>query len=149
MKVSELMTNDPTCCTPETSIEAVARLMVDVDCGAIPVVGDLTSRFPIGIVTDRDIVVRTIAAGNNPLELTARDCMTAPAITVTKDTTLADCVDLLELNQIRRVVVVDRDGRIAGILAQADIAMHLSKRKAGELLQEVSEPTEARAFAHS
>lgn len=148
MKVSELMTIDPTCCTPETSLEAVARLMVDVDCGAIPVVGDLTSRFPIGIITDRDIVVRMIAAGKNPLELTARDCMTAPAITVTADTTLADCVDLLELNQIRRVIVVNREGRIAGILAQADIAMHLSKRQAGELLQEVSEPTEARTFAH-
>lgn len=148
MKVSELMTIDPTCCTPETSLEAVARLMVDVDCGAIPVVGDLTSRFPIGIITDRDIVVRMIAAGKNPLELTARDCMTTPAITVTADTTLADCVDLLELNQIRRVIVVNREGRIAGILAQADIAMHLSKRQAGELLQEVSEPTEARTFAH-
>lgn len=148
MKVNELMTIDPTCCTPETSLEAVARLMVDLDCGAIPVVGDLTSRFPIGLVTDRDIVVRLVAAGKNPLELTARDCMTTPAITVTADTKLADCLDLLELNQIRRVIVVDREGRIAGILAQADIAMHLSKRKAGELLQELSEPTEARAFAH-
>lgn len=148
MKVKELMTPDPTCCTPETSLEAVARLMVDVDCGALPVVGDLTSRYPIGIVTDRDIVVRAVAAGKNPLELTARDCMTVPAITVTEDTDLDACIDVLELNQIRRIIVVDREGRTSGMLTQADVAMHLSKRKAGELLQEVSEPAEMREFAH-
>ena len=148
MKVKELMTLDPTCCTPETSLEEVARLMIDADCGAIPVVGDLTSRYPIGMVTDRDIVVRTVAKGRNPLELAARDCMTAPAITVTADTDVGACIDMLELNQIRRIIVVDREGRTCGILTQADIAMHLSKRKAGELLQEISEPSKVREFAH-
>jgi CBS domain-containing protein len=148
MKVSELMTLDPTCCTPETSLDAVARLMIDTDCGAIPVVGDLASRFPIGIVTDRDIVTRVVAAGKNSLEHDASDCMTMPAITVTADTDLDACLELLEINQIRRVIIVDKEGRVTGILAQADIAMHLSKRKAGELLREVSEPTHARAFAH-
>lgn len=148
MKVSELMTLDPTCCTPGTSLEAVARLMVDCDCGAIPVVGDLASRFPIGMVTDRDIVTRIVAAGKNPLEHTAGDCMSLPAITVTADTDLGDCLDLLEINQIRRVIVVDKEGRVTGILAQADVAVHLSKRKAGELLRELSEPTRARMFAH-
>lgn len=148
MKVRDVMTADPTCCLPDTSLEAVGRLMVECDCGAIPVVGDLAARFPIGIVTDRDIVTRAIAGGKNPLELTARDCMTMPAITVTPDTKLDDCLELLELNQIRRVIVVDRDGRLCGMVAQADVAAHASKRKAGELVREVSLPTRARAFAH-
>jgi CBS domain-containing protein len=148
MKVSEVMTPEPTCCTPGTPLEAVARLMIDCDCGAIPVVGDLASKFPIGIITDRDIVTRAIAAGKNPLGLVARDCMTMPAITVTLDTPVDDCLDMLELNQIRRVIVVDRDGRVAGVIAQADLATRVSKRKAGELLREVSQPTHARAFAH-
>jgi CBS domain-containing protein len=148
MKVREVMTKQPTCCTPDTSLEAVARLMVDCDCGVIPVVGDLAGKFPIGVITDRDIITRALAGGKNPLELTARDCMTMPAITVTEDTSLKDCCDLLEINQIRRVLVVDRDGRLSGIVAQADVAAHGSKRLAGELVREVSQPTQARAFSH-
>ena len=146
MKVSDVMTREPTCVTPDTPLEAVARLMIDCDCGALPVVGDLAAKFPLGIITDRDIVVRAIAAGRNPVHLVTRDCMTAPAITVTVETSVGDCLDLLELNQIRRVIVVDRDGRVCGIVAQADLATHVSKRKAGELLREVSQPTHARAF---
>jgi len=148
MKIRDVMTQEPTCCTPETSLEAVARLMVDCDCGAIPVVGDLAGKFPVGLITDRDIVTRVVAAGKNPFELVARDCMTAPAITVTDETDLEECIDMLELNQIRRCIVVDRDGRICGIVAQADIAAHASKRKAGEMVREVSQPTHARAFSH-
>ena len=148
MNVRDVMTKDPTCCTPDTSLEAVARLMVDVDCGAIPVVGDLASRFPIGIITDRDVVTRVVAAGKNPLALVARDCATMPAVTVTEDTSLDDCCDLLEINQLRRVIVVDREGRVSGIVAQADIAAHASKRKAGELVRQVSHPAQARAFHH-
>jgi CBS domain-containing protein len=148
MKVREVMTKDPSCCTPDTSLEAVARLMVECDCGVIPVVGDLGGKFPIGVITDRDIVTRVIAGGKNPLELTARDCMTMPAITVTADTSLQDCCDLLELNQIRRVLIVDRDGHLAGVVAQADVAAHGSRRLAGELVREVSQPTKARAFTH-
>lgn len=147
MKVRDVMTKDPTCCTPDSSLETVARLMIECDCGAIPVVGDLAGKFPIGVITDRDIVTRSLAAGKNPLEMTARDCMTMPAVTVTEDTRVDDCIDMLELNQLRRMVVVDREGRITGVVAQADIAAHASKRKAGELVREVSQPTRARAFA--
>lgn len=148
MKVRDVMTAEPTCCTADTSLEAVARLMVDCDCGVLPVVGDLTNKFPIGVITDRDIVTRAIAGGKNPLELTARDCMTSPAITLVADTALDDCLDMLEINQIRRVVIVDDDGHVCGILAQADVAAHASKRTAGELVREVSQPTQARAFSH-
>lgn len=148
MKVRDIMTKDPTCCTPETTLEAVARLMIDCDCGGIPVVGDLNGRLPLGLITDRDIVTRAVARGKDPRMVTARECMTMPAITVSEDTNLNDCIDLLELNQLRRVIVVGHDGRMCGIVAQADVAAHASRRKAGELVREVSQRLHGRAFAH-
>ena len=135
------MTKDPACCTPDTSIEAVSRMMVENDCGAIPVVGDLTARMPLGIITDRDIVTRSIGKGRDPMDLSVRDCMTSPAVTVVEDTRLHECVQLLGVSQIRRVIVVDRSGGCIGIVAQADIAEHASKRETGDLVREVSEPT--------
>lgn len=139
MKARDVMTKSPTCATPDARLEAIARMMIQCDCGGIPIVAE-ESGMPIGIVTDRDIVVRTVADGLDPLVLTARDCMTTPAVTVDEDDDLADIVDLLERRQLRRAIVVDRTGAVSGIIAQADIAAHTSKRKAGELLREVSHP---------
>jgi CBS domain-containing protein len=141
MKVRDLMTRHPICCSPDDSLETAARRMADGDCGAIPVI-DEVERFPIGIITDRDIVVRAVATAGTT-DLRVRDCMTAPAVTVTEDMDLNDCVSLLEQAQLRRLIVVDRDGRCSGIVAQADIASHASKRKTGELLRYVSQPSAA------
>lgn len=142
------MTKTPTCATPDARIEAVARMMVQCDCGAIPIVSDETG-LPLGLVTDRDIVVRAIARGSNPLEQTARDCMTTPAVTVSENQDLSDVVALLERRQIRRVMVVDETGALSGILALADVANHASKRKAGELLREVSTPLSELVIGHA
>ena len=142
MKVTEVMTKGPACCTPDSPLEVVAKMMKEHDCGAIPIVGDLSTKLPIGVITDRDIVMRALADGVNPLGLTARDCMTAPAETITEDADVEDCIELLEQRQIRRVLVVDRQGRCSGIVAQADIASHAPKRKVGELLQQVSLPAD-------
>jgi CBS domain-containing protein len=139
MKVRDVMTNDPACCTPETSLREVARLMVENDCGEIPVVDSTSSRSVRGVVTDRDIVVRTLAQGRNPLDLTARDVMTTPAATVTPGTDLDECANLMEAKQIRRVPVVDESGRVSGIVSQADIVRQARDRVAAELVREVSE----------
>jgi CBS domain-containing protein len=128
-------------------IEVAARLMVARDCGAIPVVGDLVTKLPIGLITDRDIVTRTIAQGRDPMTMTVRDCMTAPALTVFDSMSLHECVKMLELSQIRRAIVTDARGEVVGMIAQADIALHASKREAGELVREISRAT-APALAH-
>lgn len=141
MKVLDLMTKQPICCSPNDSLELAARRMAEGDCGALPVV-DEGERFPVGIITDRDIVVRAVATSGTT-QLCVRDCMTAPAITVTEDMDLDDCVSLLEKAQIRRLIVVDTDGRCIGMVAQADIANHASKRTTGELLRYVSKPSVA------
>jgi CBS domain-containing protein len=148
MKARDLMTKCPTCATPDARLEAIARMMIQCDCGAIPIVSE-DSGMPLGMVTDRDIVVRTIADGLDPLVLTARDCMTTPAVTVTENTDLSDVVDLLERRQIRRAIVVDETGAISGIVALADIAAHASKRKTGELLREVSQPLGGQVVGHA
>jgi CBS domain-containing protein len=142
MQMRDAMTKDPVCCTPDTTIEAAARMMLERDCGAIPVVADLASRTPVGIITDRDIVTRVVAKGIDPMGLSVRECMTAPAVTILEDAGLDDCVELLQLGQLRRVIVVDRTGACVGIVAQADIARCASKRETGDLVREVSKPTE-------
>ena len=135
MTVSEIMTKDPACCSPDTSLQEVAKMMVDNDCGCIPVVED---GEPIGTITDRDIAVRTVAEGKNPLDLTAADAMTPNVVSVRADSTLEDCCKVMEDHQIRRVLVVDDSGACCGIVAQADVAVNASASDAGEVVQEVS-----------
>jgi CBS domain-containing protein len=141
MKVKEIMSKDPACCTRESSLQDVAILMSEHDCGEIPVVDNMESKRPVGVVTDRDITIRTVALGKNPLELRARDCMSSPAVTVTPETTVDDCCTLMEENQLRRVPVVDESGCCCGIVSQADIARNASKKDAGELVKDVSRQT--------
>src|SRR5437870_8763254 len=143
MQVKEMMTADPACCTAETSLPEVARMMVDQDCGEIPVVENTSNKIPVGVVTDRDIVCRTVANGLNPLDLTAADCMTKPIVTVTPDMSLEECCRIMEEKLIRRVPVVDDRGACVGMLAVADVARHTGKNVAGHIVREVSEPTSA------
>jgi CBS domain-containing protein len=147
MQVRKIMTADPACCTSATTLQEVAQMMIDHDCGEIPVVDNKENKMPIGVVTDRDIVCRTVARGLNPLDLTAGDCMTTPCVTVTPDISIEECCRILEDNKIRRVPVVDADGCCCGIVALADIALHAKKNATVEVVKEVSEPTEAASAA--
>lgn len=147
MKVKEIMTTDPACCTPETSLQEVGKMMIDHDCGEIPVIDDKETKRPIGVITDRDIICRTVARGINPLDLSAGDCMSIPCVTVTPDMSLDACRRILEENKIRRVPVVDADGSCCGIVALADIVWYASKTVAGEVVKEISEPSAAGASA--
>lgn len=138
MQVKDIMTSDPACCTPEISLIEVAKMMVDYDCGEIPVVENQETRVPVGVVTDRDIVTRTIGAGLDPMDLSAADCMSMPVVTVTPETSFEECRRVLEEKQIRRVPVVDKNGACCGIMALADITKYASEQDAGKVLQEVS-----------
>ena len=137
MNVKEIMTMHPACCSPDAGLETVAKMMVDNDCGCIPIVEDRTGK-PVGIVTDRDITIRAVAEGKNPLDLTARDVMTANVVTVTPETNIEDCCRMMEENQLRRIAVVDGSGACCGIVAQADIAVNADQSKTAEVVQEVS-----------
>jgi len=130
------MTRNPRCCTEEVTLHEVARLMVQNDCGEIPVVDE--DNQLIGVVTDRDIVCRVVAEGKDPMAITAEECMTHPVIAVFEDDSLDSVLSAMEKHQIRRVPVVDGSGCCSGIIAQADVALQARDSDVGELVREVS-----------
>ena len=142
MQVGDIMTEDPACCTPETSIQEAARLMVDNDCGCVPVVESEENPKPVGVITDRDICCRAVAEGKDATSTTVGECMTAECVTVTPQTSVEDCCNAMEENQIRRAVVVDERGSCCGMVAQADIARQAAQEQTSEVVRDISQPTE-------
>jgi CBS domain-containing protein len=143
MKVQEIMTPNPVCCTPDSSLEDVARLMVEQDCGEIPIVESKETMRLAGVITDRDIVCRTVAQGQNPLNMTAGECMSTPSVSVTAETSIEDCAKVMKERQIRRVPVVDQNGCCCGMISQADIARSAPTEQVAEVVKEVSRPATA------
>ncbi len=138
MELNTVMTANPACCGRETSLQEVARLMADNDCGMIPVVDK--QGMPLGTITDRDIAVRAVAKGGDMNNCCAGDYMSEPVRTVSQDSTLADCCAAMESAQLRRMPVVDSQGRVVGVVAQADIALNSSPSTTAEVVQEISRP---------
>ena len=142
MTVATVMTSCPACCTPRSSLADVARLMVENDCGEIPVVEDLQSRKLAGVITDRDIATRVVAAGRNSAEALALDAMTSPAVSVLADTSLQECCELMETHQIRRVPVVDDASAVIGIVSLADVVRSANTATTVAVVKEVSSGVE-------
>jgi CBS domain-containing protein len=140
MQVKDIMTPNPACCTPDAGLREVAQMMVDYDCGAVPVVEGQNSMKLVGVITDRDIVCRVVALGMNPQDATVRDAMSRNVVTATPETSVEDCLQLMEENQVRRIPVVDNRGNCCGIVAQADVALNASRQATAEVVQEISEP---------
>lgn len=136
--VTDVMTADPARCRADATLQEVARLMVENDCGQIPVV-DADDRL-VGVVTDRDIVVRVVATGQECRRATAGDAMTTPVSSVRADTTLRDCVCLMEAEKVRRTPVVDGEGRLVGIVSIADLALAGKDEATASVVSKVSEP---------
>lgn len=140
-RARDVMTPDPACCSPTTTLDLVAKMMVLNDCGEIPVI-DAADR-PIGVVTDRDIVCRVVAEGKNPMAYTAEHFMSQPVVTVTVDAPVEEVVATMEKHQVRRVPVVDERGCCAGIISQADVAWTEPEHEVAELVREVSRDTDS------
>jgi CBS domain-containing protein len=135
----DVMTPDPVCCSPGLTLDQVAQLMVENDCGEIPIVD--TADRPIGVITDRDIVCRVVAEGKNPMAHTVESYMTSSVVTVHADASIDEVIAVMEDHQIRRVPVVDDDGCCTGIISQADIVAVERPSTTAELLWEVSRDT--------
>lgn len=141
MKVRDLMTSDPACCRPDDPCAEAATLMREEDCGSIPVVED--GRL-VGIVTDRDITIRCVAAGRDAKTTKVSEVMSADPITVTPDTSSDDAARLMAERQVRRLPVVD-DGRLVGLIVTAQLARREQASQVGETMKEISEPASGRA----
>ena len=140
MKVRELMTTEPVTAEPNATLGEVATLMKQEDCGSIPVVehGRL-----VGIVTDRDIVIRGIAAGTDPRTQRVSAIMSADPVTIGPGADLSEAEKVMADRQIRRLPVVE-NGKLVGIIVTAQVARAGDKRKVGETLKEISEPMSGR-----
>lgn len=140
MRVTDIMTADPACCTEDSTLPEVARLMKDNDCGEIPVVDNLETRRLVGVITDRDIACRAVAEGFDVTATSVGDVMTKNALSCDQETGVNECREKMEDHQIRRMPIVDAQGRVCGIVAQADFARHASTRHTAELVKDVSRP---------
>lgn len=134
-KVSDVMTGRPRAVTPQTPLTEVAELMEAEDVGSIPVVED--DRL-VGIVTDRDIVVRAIAKGKDPKGMPASAIFSREVVTVSPDDDLSDALELMARHQVRRVAVTDENERLVGVVSQADVAREAKEKETGEVVQSIS-----------
>jgi CBS domain-containing protein len=137
MKVKELMTPNPKVVRPEDTAAQAATLMKQEDCGALPVVskdGKL-----VGIVTDRDIVIRVIASGKDPKSTPVSAVMSADPVTLSPDASDDDAEKLMAKSQVRRLPVVE-GGKLVGILVTAQLARRGNTAELGETIKEISEP---------
>ncbi len=133
--IKDLMTTNPTTCPPSATVVEVARVMKQEDVGSVPVVeGDRL----VGMVTDRDIVIRVIADGKDVESTTVSDIVSSDVVTVDPDTSIDQALDLMSENQVRRLPVVE-DGRLVGIVAVADVARAADEEKTGEVVQDISQ----------
>jgi CBS domain-containing protein len=138
MNIQEVMTPDVRYVELDTPILEIARKMRDADIGSMPVVDQ--DRV-VGMVTDRDIVVRVIADGRPPQTSTARDAMSPGVLYCFDDEPVEDVLDKMGDQQIRRLPVVNRDKRLVGVVSLGDLSLTGKRRAAGEALQEISQPS--------
>jgi len=137
MQVREIMTEDVTALAPSSTIAEVAQTMRHLNVGSIPLVED--GRL-VGLITDRDIVVRVVADGLDPHLEQAEMHMTRDPLTATPDMTVDEAGKIMAREQIRRLPVVE-DGHLVGYLALGDIAVLDRDAKVGETLEQISEPS--------
>ncbi|WP_458113388.1 CBS domain-containing protein [Arthrobacter sp. R1-13] len=134
--VREFMTTNAQCITENQSLVDAARMMMDLDCGSLPICGD-DGKLK-GMITDRDIVLKCVAAGRDPGEMMARELATGKPHWVDADANIDEAIEMMERYQIRRLPVI-ADHKMVGIISQGDIARNYSEEKVGELVEHISE----------
>jgi CBS domain-containing protein len=145
VRAADIMTGDPRAVTPRSTLADAARLMAELDVGIMPVVESAERARLVGVVTDRDLAVRGLARGKDGGAPVA-DCMTADVATVQPMARIREVFDLMKRERIRRVPVIDSEGLLVGIIAQADLAVHYAgldverEREVEEVIERISEP---------
>ncbi|MBX6394465.1 MAG: CBS domain-containing protein [Alicyclobacillaceae bacterium] len=136
MKLKDLMTTQVSTVSPTSTCRDAAKIMKDINVGSVPVVD---SDKLVGICTDRDIVLKCVAAGKDPATTAVKECMTTQPVTGTPDMDAHEASDLMSKHQIRRLPVVDQ-GRLVGMVAIGDLAVTaIHQDEAGEALSGISQ----------
>ena len=137
----DIMTQSPACCLADDKVYAVAQQMQSENVGSIPVVENHETKKLIGIITDRDLAVRVVGASRDTTSTQASDIMTPQPLTCYPTDDLDSTMDVMANHQIRRIPVINQDGQLVGIIAQADVATRLHNlNKVGEMLGQISQP---------
>jgi CBS domain-containing protein len=140
MKVREIMTLDPTCCTPSDTVQKAAQILRDHNVGLLPVVVDQQSRKLIGVITDRDICCSVVAAGLDPKSTSIAKHVSPTPVTCRDGENLDNCERAMQEHQVRRIPVVDGENRCIGIVSQADLALREKPDKVSKTVAEISKP---------
>ena len=138
MLIKDVMTASPACCKPADRIDAVAKMMVDRDCGEIPV---CDGKRLVGVITDRDIACRVVAAGKTPAAIPASEAMTRNVATIGQYDTVDEALELMDTELVRRLPVVDDAGTIIGIVSQADLIARSPTLKVARTMKSVAKKT--------
>jgi CBS domain-containing protein len=135
--VKDVMTSNLATVEPDAKLTDAARIMRDEDTGVVPVLeGDRL----VGTVTDRDLVIRALAEGKDAQSTTVREVASTDLVTVDPQQGLDEALRLMAQHQVRRLPVVGDDGRLLGIVSQADVARESDDARTGELVEEISQP---------
>jgi CBS domain-containing protein len=137
MNIRDAMTGRPRSAAPDTPLSQVAQLMEAQDIGAIPILdGDQL----VGMITDRDIVVRAVAKEKDLRKMRSREISSGELVTVGPDQDLSDALHLMAQHQVRRLPVVDDENRLVGVVSQADIALGAQDKSVGQMVAGISQP---------
>lgn len=134
--IRDVMTSEPRTIDAGQSVAYAAKMMRDEDVGLAPIVEDDKL---IGMLTDRDIAIRVVAEGRNPDEVTVREVASRQVVTVDPQQDLDEALRIMAKHQVRRLPVVEEDGRLVGIVAQADVAREGNDKQTGALVEEISQ----------
>ena len=136
-RVEELMTSGVETTAPDETIQQAAAKMEELDIGPLPVVEE---DLVIGILTDRDITVRAVASGCDPKATMVREVMTPDLVCCFSDEDVGDVVQRMQTHEVRRLPVLNRENRLVGMVALADLARHTGEHESAEALKGVSQP---------
>jgi CBS domain-containing protein len=135
-QIRELMTVKPRTVKAGDSVVEAAKLMRGEDAGIAPIVdGDRL----VGVVTDRDIAIRVVAEGRDPQSTKVEEVASQNVVTIDPQQDLDEALRLMAQHQLRRLPVVEEDGKLVGIVAQADVARHAGAKQTGEVVEQISE----------
>ena len=138
-KCNEVMTKNPVCCLPNDMAAKVAKLMKRENVGSIPVIENEKTRKLVGIVTDRDLALKIVAKGLDAKSTKVEEVMTRKLVTCRAEDDLQKALDAMSGHQLRRIPVVDKDDKILGIIAQADVATRADRpKKTAAMVKEIS-----------
>jgi CBS domain-containing protein len=133
--VKDAMTSNPCTIDADKTVDYAAKMLKDENVGLAPIV---EGQRLVGTLTDRDIVVRVVAEGRDPKTVRVREVASTDLITIDPQQDLDEALRLMASHQVRRLPVVEEDGRVVGVLAQADVALEAKEKKVGEMVEEIS-----------